>query len=337
MYNFKYSTNQLIRESIMKAHSATFFSLKVLAARMLRWLPAPLFVPGFQREWSVQVRADSLDGDLSARQKGDRVDVILSDHSALTKTLSVPRSAARKIEDVLDLHLKKTLPAAGNGTIWAYTLGKQGDGKLRVTAKIVKQDELDQLFRAVKSAGMLLRTIRVSHSDGELFLLDRRRKVDRPLRVWLALTISLFLIAAFGWFSQKWKVDRDLKIQVARLTTMKDALTSEAVELKKTEAKFSEEANSALDDASRLAAQSNRLILLMDLTNALPDSTWLSELSVSGGRIRLSGFSSDDVSSLVQQIEAVTGVDNVVLDGPVLFDSTTRQSRFKVAATLSPN
>ena len=89
-------------------------------------------------------------------------------------------------------------------------------------------------------------------------------------------------------------------------------------------------------DAAVFQLQSQRLKVLTDLGVLLPDSVWISELTVSEDRMTLAGFSRDEVSEVVSILQSAPWARTVELDGAVSFDAYSGQSRFMISVTLKP-
>jgi Tfp pilus assembly protein PilN len=97
-----------------------------------------------------------------------------------------------------------------------------------------------------------------------------------------------------------------------------------------------EEAEAALiADLGMFEKQSGRLGMLADLTRALPDNVWVSELSVNTDELRISGFAEGDATAVVEIVQQQTWATTVRLDGPIMYDSYTRQNRFSLWVGLT--
>ena len=92
---------------------------------------------------------------------------------------------------------------------------------------------------------------------------------------------------------------------------------------------------SVLSDMALFAGQARRLGLLTDLTNLLPDSVWVSELSITGDQMILSGFAEGDVAATIAQLQQLPWAKSVQMNGPISYDSYSGQNRFEVGLTLS--
>ena len=88
-------------------------------------------------------------------------------------------------------------------------------------------------------------------------------------------------------------------------------------------------------DLARFAQQSRRLVQLVDLTEALPDAVWISELSMTKDQMTLSGFTSQDVAELVKILQGLSWAQEVQLNGAVTFDSYSGQNRFDISLRLA--
>ncbi len=80
--------------------------------------------------------------------------------------------------------------------------------------------------------------------------------------------------------------------------------------------------------------QARRLRLLTDLTETLPDTVWISELSISGDQLVLSGFTSGEVTEVITQVQSLPWAFNVQLNGAISYDSYSGQNRFELGTAI---
>jgi Tfp pilus assembly protein PilN len=67
----------------------------------------------------------------------------------------------------------------------------------------------------------------------------------------------------------------------------------------------------------------------------LPDSVWVSELSISGDRLVLSGFTSAEVTDVIKLVQGLPWAKDVQLNGAISFDSYSGQSRFEIGLLVA--
>jgi general secretion pathway protein L len=74
--------------------------------------------------------------------------------------------------------------------------------------------------------------------------------------------------------------------------------------------------------------------LLAELSERLPNDTWLSEIQWHGKELTLSGFS-PAAATLIQSLEASPLLSEVRFDSPVMTDPRVRRERFNISADVA--
>jgi general secretion pathway protein L len=94
----------------------------------------------------------------------------------------------------------------------------------------------------------------------------------------------------------------------------------------------------AIANASRaVIAEARRsgdaLLVLAELTDALPDGTWLNDLSLRTGDLTIDG-QSDNAASLISLLAAVPGLHGPSFTAPVTRSADNRTDQFSLHATV---
>ncbi|ESQ14331.1 MAG: PilN domain-containing protein [Rhodobacteraceae bacterium] len=300
-------------------------------------VPAWLYLPGWRAQWAVRVvcRTIPASGEAMAGiPRGSPVDVALDRALCLEKRMTLPAAAAKTHDKVVDLHLRQSLPGGGTGLVWCHRVLRRDRSRIELAAWIVKADLLGQVSSAVASVAARLRSI---HLDGDpgLRFVDNRSRTDRPIAVWGAVAVALVVAAMVFWLSSAWLVIRSLDAEIADVQEEREALTSEAMELRRRleqeDARYAEIA----DQVHAFEAEFQRLPILLDLTEGLDDSTWIARLSINGRDLRLEGFTSDDVPEVVARIDQMPSIEAARLEGSASLDPVTGQRRFTITADLA--
>jgi len=299
-------------------------------------LPRWLVLPGCMRNWSQPRHIDQWPLKAGDLPKGAVLDLLLGPELLLEKRLTLPVVARSNLSKAIDLNMRQSLPGGGADLLWRYGTGKRDGATLDIPIYLLKHSALTEITSVATSHGAKVRSIRVAGDVSAQPFWDDRKRVDRLRRFWGIVTIGLVtaLAGLFAW--NELTETRSFQSHITRLEDEKAALSSQAVELR---TKLDAENNSfaAISrDLELFKAEYHRLPILLDLTEALSDATWVSELAISGSDLHLSGFTGRDVTEVMASLRELSWVQRVDLDGPVSFDSFSRRNRFDLSITLRP-
>ena len=277
-------------------------------------------------------RTDSAFQD-SAENK-EQVAALISKSACLARTVFLPTVAIEKAEAAIALQVRQTMPAAGKGLVWRSVYVGQKDAKAEFCIYFVKQSQLNDLLAGAKGNGADLVEVSIEGSESlPLWTRDPRRRARRQF--WLVAALCTILLASIWSImsieSQVSDIERILSETSQRIANSEEMLLAAREEVNKAQA----EATTFEQDLSLFDAQRDRLTLLADLTEALSDSVWISELTITGDQLSMSGFVTGDIAETVTTLQSLDWAKSVQLEGPVSFDSYTGQNRFQLGMRLA--
>lgn len=301
------------------------------------FIPLSLFRPGLPQHSAAEVHVSSL--PLSAASKVDAkrlkgpVSVVLDRSLALERRIELPKAVSGKADQAIALQLRQTLPNRAQGLVWRSVVSGRTGNTVAYNAYILKQAVLDELLSDLRSVGAKVSSIRFDIPRvPEVWELSPASPVTA--KNWAGFTaLCVILISVFSVIK--------LSLEKSALTDLVETRSQQVAELQERLKKRKETAGdqeksslAALQDITTFQTQSRRLNLLGDLTQVLPDSVWVSELSISGDRLVLSGFSSGEVTDVVRLVQGLPWAKDVQLNGSVSFDSYSGQSRFELGLLI---
>ena len=301
--------------------------------------PMALFAPGLPQRASTTVKVSTVplgqpDRERIRRSRGP-LNVSLDPALALLRRIDLPSAAVSKSDTAIGLQLRQTLPAQGQGLVWRSVAIRRERDTTEYAVYILKQSVLDSLLADLRNLGG--RVERVSLDVTGLSTFWERRPISiQAAKNWLAFSVLTTVLAAVASIIGL-AADRSALLdltstraeQVAELEKRRDALTASAGESEKSAA-------AVLNDIATFAVQSRRLQLLTDLTDVLPDTVWVSELSFSGDRLVFSGFTSSEVTTVINQLQKLPWAREVQLNGAISFDSYSGENRFEIGLVVVP-
>ena len=337
------SSLRVIRESVCfgQLRVRAQISSQVIAWRRIVWvwtysgLPGWITLPGFMRQWSRKLKAEAISIPDSI-VSGEIVDVVLGPEQFLRQTLIVPKAAQANLSRAIDLNMRQSLPNGGAGLVWRYVVEKRDRSSLEIGVYIVRKATLEKIAAQIAEQGARLRSIDlVSPSLNEPFW-DARRRVDKPRVFWNA-TAFVLLVMIWGFIT--WRESNDAAVlgyQISILEQERNALRARAVELSERLKAENTDVAALTRDVNALLTEAGRLHILLDLTEALSEDTWISELVITGDDLSLSGFTERDVTDIMAVLRDLPWVGRVDLGGPVIFDTWSRRNRFDLSVSMHP-
>ena len=303
-----------------------------------RAFPAWLFEPGWGLFAPVVVQLPRLpveDGDLQAAlppgSKSRAVEVVLPSGAFLRREIPLPRAAMSRADAAIALNLRQSLPAQGNGLVWRSDLVSVTGDKATYAVHIAKSAHLASLRQMMSDADRRIEVVRVEGFGP----LAGAGSTDRIRKRWVLATAAMItagLLLAVSII--EWRA-AGLRALSAELSVELSALEEQAVAARAAAEQASQSEGQWKANLRLYTAHLGRPDILVSLTEALPDTVWISEMTVSGDQMSLSGFSGEDVSLVLKSLQELDWVQAARLDAPVLVDGLTRQNRFQIGVVIA--
>ncbi|MCH9052779.1 MAG: PilN domain-containing protein [Proteobacteria bacterium] len=266
---------------------------------------------------------------------------------ALCKTLSLPLAAEENLRQVLTFEMDRHTPFSADEVYFDYRVRNRDaeTGRMEVELVTVPRKVMDERCERAAAWGVVPDIVDIGgevrggedrgpedFTDG-INLLPADDGVNGGQRVG-GLTLILATVAAA---LVAVAVYLPLEAQQGEMQAISAAL-----------AKAKAEAGAAMElreEIDRLVAESQFLVtrkqksvkateVLDELTNILPDGTWLRQFKIKDRELRISGFS-QAASNLIGLIEQSSMFENARFTSPVTQDRREGLERFNVAADLA--
>lgn len=250
----------------------------------------------------------------------------VADELVLQRTISLPLAAERNLRAVLGFEMDRYMPFRGDAAYFGYSVLARDAGRrlLQVSLTAVPRKAVDAELELMRGSG--LRPAWLEARGARLELEERRQ----PGKRWQGLVLALLAVLLLGG---------NLALPLMRKADTVAELQRKLREAR-THAQRAEAARRALDSllaeeralVERRKERAAALQVLHELTQLLPDHSWLSHLEMSGSRVRLRGESLN-ASELVRSIEKSAVFADVSFDGSVTRDPGAARERFSISAT----
>jgi Tfp pilus assembly protein PilN len=310
-----------------------------LSAVFWQYVPEALFLPGLYLTDPEEIEVSSLPiseamlAKIKAASLSRGANIALLSEACLTKEVTLPKAALPHAAAALALHLRQTLPNGGKRVIWRSIKRSGTSESASFLVCILKQQQLDALVTALTLSGAKVASVRIKGSTGASLWTGSTNK-DRVRAIGLAATVILALLPAALTTALSMRdlarVKDEALVTLERVEQLKEQLLAE----KGTDGDFEARKQNLTEAIAAFNGQSWRLQMLADLTDALPDSVWISELTISEGRISLAGFSVGEISGVLAAVQSIPWVATAQLDGPVSVDAAAGESRFQMSVEV---
>lgn len=274
----------------------------------------------------------------SVRRRSRQTLIRLSPEDVLERTLQIPAAAEDVVEPVLDNQMDRIVPWPKPETRYAYEIEATPAGprdQLQIRVVATRRSLLDQLVAQAGALGVKASAIDFAPPQSlqagiELMSLrpdPARRTATLLTASLLTLAVASVGVGAYG-LHDLWQRHLEQEALTARASAVRERL----VVL---------EERAALN--ARLAAQRQRLItgkrdtpsvtvLVEALSRALPDSAYLTKLSISGSDVRIEG-KANEPTALIPTIERTTQFANVEFSAPTTREEGNARDNFSITAT----
>jgi len=271
-----------------------------------------------------------------------RVVLELSDDYLLIRDISLPLVSDSDIDSVLAHEIDRLSPFAKNNVCYSYEVLQkdQQAGKLKLRLVCLEKTELEILLGQCESLGLNVAQVQQRTDktcDKAFSVASNLLPLDkRPLKekVWngtnqiaVALVIALLMTVLIlpVWLYEK---------QIDALNKEVNALLdkSKVVRAKQARLVIRLDIHDAL--VTRKNTELEKLIILHNLTQVIPDNTWLTRVTIRGESVEIEG-ESDKSSDLIEKLESQEAFHQVEFASSVTRNSRTAKERFQIKMQLS--
>lgn len=244
---------------------------------------------------------------------------------------SLPKTNRPSLLGALGYELERLSPIPVSELYYDYVVIGRSGTLLDIEIRAVRKDAFDETTSLLRAAGLRLCGVTfdgdIVPGDWQQFPVDRSAVLQRSLYRFrriglLGLATILALAALAGAYSREMayseaatEASAETGIRAARVEKLQHAITNAGKDLS-------------------YAAEQKRgplaVAILSDLTQVLPDGTWVSEITIDGAVVRIVG-SSSSASDLIGLIDRSPHFGNARFEAPLIHDQTTGVDRFNLA------
>lgn len=258
----------------------------------------------------------------------------------LRRTLSLPVAALENLDAVLGFELDRQTPFKPEQVYFASRVLRQDAGakQVQVELVVVPRPVLEDAVAALAGLADGLAAVDVLDARNQrlgvnLLPAERRARQPRtqPLIQFGLLCASVVLV--FFGLSQ---VVENRRAAVGEMEALVQSQRERAREVGALRAQLEDAAAAANFLAVQKQTQASMVLLLDEVTQRLPDDTFLTRLSVSGNQVSLSGYSAQALK-LVGELQKSGVLKDAALNGGVQQEPRVSRDMFTINATYGPD
>ncbi|HEY1033631.1 MAG TPA: PilN domain-containing protein [Pseudoxanthomonas sp.] len=255
---------------------------------------------------------------------------------ALRRRLPLPAAAADRLRDVVRFELDRQTPfTAQDACFDARVVGVREDGQLDVELAVVPKPAFDTALAQLGALAPVLAGADVEDAAGlpaGVNLLPEiaraaSRAPNRGLHLALAATAVVALVLG------AWLVLDNRRAAADAFAAQVESRADEARRVAAGRQQLVDLVAGITTLNNTSARRPTALEVMADVTERLPDNTYLEKLAIEGDRLTLIGFS-PEASGLVARLQGSPLWRNPALSGALQPDPRTRMDRFTLTAEL---
>lgn len=290
---------------------------------------------GGEKAESILDNVDQLPGYLkSNRSRPARVELVLEDNRYLERPLSPFRLARTRARDMALLDLQSSTPLDPSNCVILFPRFPEESGSSYFVAR---RRLLEPLIKTIEGTSGKLASIKLQTGRGIVEvepadyrnLMQHARRDARISKLTVA-ALTAVLIGAVGTFGHaQWRYARAERQLDAEI----DALEAEAKEVRA----LLKQREQQVQQIAGVRKQRQQAVPVVgiwgELTRAMPDTAWVSDLSIKGGKVRVSGFS-QSAAGLIATLEASPLFASPTFGAPVVKAPDVDKERFSIDMEL---
>lgn len=258
------------------------------------------------------------------------VELCLPREAVLTRTVSFPSQVRANLSQVIQYELDRLSPFESRDVLFDFVTpgGSRTADRLRLDLALCRRDLVDGWMMRLEALGAPVDRITWDGAwKGANLLPVERRPKRRRLRLTLgsgaalaSILLAIAILVTPLW--QKHHLARQLESEVARLRSQAIAVDEVRQELERVR-----QGSTAV--LQRKLEQPRILEMLRELTDRLPEDTWVQNLEFGTDQIDLRG-ESGQATALIAILEQAPGIDGVSFGSPVTQIARTGKERFNI-------
>ena len=269
--------------------------------------------------------------DIRRQTNGSVIEIVVPPAAILERRLDLPGESRPYVGSVVQHQLETLFPWRAADVLHTSHIEDRGGGRLDVTVRATTRSAITSALAAAAACGAREVLVTDGSEAGGIpvaMAAASRGKADATRMIAHYAIVALLLSAAavLGWTSYVgWSLEADI-------ASLDEAIADRRAVLKRA-SDARGQAGGGLEAKKRQSVVA--VATLEALSAILPDDTYLTELSLDAGRLRISSFSAR-ATELVPLLEGSGKFRNASFSAPMTRLPGRSQDRFSIEAVLAP-
>jgi len=263
-----------------------------------------------------------------------RVILELPVEAVIARTVTFPAQVRANLAQVVGYEIDRITPFRSDQACFDFRVREDSarPEKIEVELAVCRRDLVQSWIERLRGAGAQAEQVTWPNAWPKADLLPKEERPRRTPSVFALDKLLLLLVvalAAASLASVLWQQDRILEVRSETARELK-AQAEEVFELRAAIERARQGSLAVLEAKSE---QPRMTDLLRELTERLPDNTWVQNLDFRDGEVQIRGESSQ-AAALIGLLEQAPGFTDVAFRSPVVQVAATGQERFHIAFRL---
>lgn len=278
----------------------------------------------------VSLAPGGVEMELLARVRG----LVIPADLVFQRRIEVPRAVAIRFEAIAEDEMTRRTPFQLDRVFMkANVIPHPVDADKRlIRQQIVRRDLIGNICRKVGIVPGSLEFLAIRTDGTHIEIMELDQKAARSPAVWrkaISLLAALAIVLVAGNFGYTWWRQQN---ELADIESRIPAVREKAIAVR-------EILNEIATRRTRVRAMFNRraapsmLQTWDEVTNLMPDTSWLTELSIDEGTLAIAGYA-DDATALVPLFAQSVLFENVAFTSPITLQGPTGVERFTITARI---
>jgi len=284
-------------------------------------------------------QVDKVPDKVLEQTRGGVIEIVVPDAAILQRQLDVlPAESLPYVENVVLHQMDTMFPWRAPDSLHSTLIEKRADGRLDVSVRATARSAIAPALDAAEACGAGEVLIVGDGEDADkvrgLSILaavgsEKRNKVNRARLVARYVVLALLVLAGCvaGWTTfAGWSLSADV-------AALDQEIADRRAILKRLADTTGARQNRGLEAKKRFAPVA--VVVLDELSDILPDNTYLTDLSLEAGHLRITGVSAN-AAELVPLLEGSGHFKNATFYAPTTRVGGGTTDRFSIEATVAP-
>lgn len=265
-----------------------------------------------------------------------RTVLVLPADAVLTRRISLPALVRDTLPQAIRFELDRLSPFNAEQVVYDFVSlpGAKGDTRLRVDLALCRRDRVDGWIGRLREASSPVDQVTWEGAWPKANLLPeqerprRRKPLLDPVKLLSGMVLTL---AALALVTPLWQKERMLESLEAEVREAR----AQAVQVDEARQELERARRGSTEVLRQKLEQPRMLDLLRELTERVPDDTWVQSLEYMDREVQVRGESAR-ATALIGLLEQAPGFDGVSFRSPVTQVARTGKERFNLSFTYTP-